>query len=137
MEKAVGGLSGKRIALLGLTFKPGTDDLRHSPALRLFNLLADGGADVVGFDPLLPPSAWPSGGPPRAGTAGDAFFGADAAVIATACPEFRALDWTALAACMRAPIIVDGRNALRGLTLPEGVIYLPVGRLVGNRGDGH
>ena len=110
---AVGGLAGKRIALLGLAFKADTDDVRSSPALRLAARLLAEGADLRAHDPaagenarrVLPDLV-------VVPTAEEALQGADAAVIATEWPIYRDLDWAALYATMRRPLIIDGRRLL-------------------------
>jgi UDPglucose 6-dehydrogenase/GDP-mannose 6-dehydrogenase len=129
-ERSIGGLSGRKVALLGLTFKPGTDDLRDSPALSILKLLLDAGSKVAAFDPLVDPQAR-AGIDPRAdvvGAAEDALKGADIAIIATAWPEFAALDWTEMSRTMARPVVVDGRNLLRKVTLPAEMKYFRVGR---------
>lgn len=124
---ALGGLAGRVIAVLGLAFKPGTDDVRDSPAVALIQGLLAAGASVQAYDPLV--RAVPAlGGQVALPPAPEAALaGADAVVIATACPEFRSLDWQACARAMRQRVILDGRNALRGVPLPEGVTYLRIG----------
>jgi UDPglucose 6-dehydrogenase len=111
--QAVGGLVGKRVALLGLAFKADTDDVRSSPALRLAARLLDEGADLRAHDPAAGDNAQkilrdlvvvP--------TAEEALEGADAAVIATEWPQYRELDWGALRQRMRRPFIIDGRRLL-------------------------
>jgi UDPglucose 6-dehydrogenase len=110
---AVDGLAGKRIAFLGLAFKADTDDVRSSPALRLAARLLGEGADLRAHDPaasdnarrLLPDLVVVS-------TVEEALQGADAAVIATEWPIYRDLDWAALRATMRRPLIIDGRRLL-------------------------
>jgi len=128
VERAVGGLNGRTIAVLGVAFKAGTDDLRESAALKVIEQLrARGAGEVRAYDPAVSPN--------RAGqveailtrTPMEAVVNADAVVIATAWPEFRELDWGALAQAMRAAIVVDGRNALSGVSLPPVVRYIKVG----------
>src|SRR5438132_986227 len=106
---ALGGLAGRVIAVLGLAFKPGTDDVRDSPAVALIHGLLAAGASVQAYDPLV--RAVPAlGGQVALRPAPEAALaGADAVVIATACPEFRTLDWQACARAMR----------LRGYGLPR------------------
>jgi len=123
-EDAIGSLQGSSIAVLGLAFKPGTDDLRESPALAIIEHLKRKGADVRAYDPLV--CAVP--GIRVCGSAIQAVTGADAAIIATAWPEFALLDWTALSAMMRRPVLIDGRNALRDATLSKTVECIPIGR---------
>jgi UDPglucose 6-dehydrogenase len=128
---AVDGLAGKRIALLGLAFKDDTDDVRSSPAVRLAARLLDGGADVRAHDPaagenarrVLPDLV-------VVPTVEEALRGADAAVIATEWPVYRDLDWAALHATMRRPLIIDGRRLLPYAQLRS------MGYLVERTGDG-
>jgi UDPglucose 6-dehydrogenase len=106
-----GSVRGKTVAVLGLTFKPNTDDMRESPALAIITGLQDAGAVVKAFDPegmqvarpLLPDVAFAS-------DAYDCAKGADALVIVTEWDAFRALDFAALKAAMATPILVDLRN---------------------------
>lgn len=120
-EQALGrSLAGCRVALLGLTFKAGTDDLRESPALRLAMLLAKRGATVVAYDPLATGTGVAMLAAQRveilpAASAAEACAGADAVFIATEWREFAELDWAAIAASMSGDLVVDGR----GLILPE------------------
>jgi UDPglucose 6-dehydrogenase len=112
---AVGGdIRGKKIAILGLTFKPNTDDMRDSPAIAIIQTLQDNGAQVVGYDPEGMENARKvienieyASGPYEA--AADA----DALVIVTEWNQFRALDFNRLKQAMRAPILVDLRNIYR------------------------
>jgi UDPglucose 6-dehydrogenase len=109
----VGGLAGRRLAMLGLAFKADTDDVRSSPALRLAARLLDGGVDVRAHDPAAGPNA--SRALPDlviVPTVEDALRGAEAVVIATEWPCYRDLDWAALKPLMSQPVIVDGRRLL-------------------------
>ena len=127
---AVGGLAGKTVALLGVAFKAGTDDLRSSPALGIWRALAQAGARVRAFDPLVSPEAASAAGLSGACTRSleEALDGADAALITMVEPAFRTADWARLTATMRQPVVIDGRNTLRGVTLPAAVRYYPIGR---------
>ena len=111
LERRLGPLRGKRIALLGLAFKPGTDDMREAPSLVLAGRLLSEGADVTAWDPVANGEAHLHG-VEIAKTALDALDGADAAVVVTEWPELRELDWAAAAERMRSTVIVDGRNLL-------------------------
>jgi UDPglucose 6-dehydrogenase len=131
VRDAVGGsLEGKRIAVLGLTFKPNTDDMRDAPSLPLIAALEEGGASVIAFDPVGHEQAEPL--LPSVEFAHDAYAaadGADALVIVTEWDEFRALDLSRLAASMRGKALVDLRNVYD----PEeaeraGLIHYGVGR---------
>jgi UDPglucose 6-dehydrogenase len=130
LERRLGSLRDKRIALLGLAFKPGTDDMREAPSLVLAGRLLSEGADVVAWDPVADGKAHLHG-VEIAATALDALEGADAAVVVTEWPELRDVDWAAGAQRMRNRVIVDGRNlldpeALRAL----GFAYEGIGRHV-------
>jgi UDPglucose 6-dehydrogenase len=128
LATTLGGLYGKRIAVLGLAFKPGTDDLRESPALALLRRLDARGADIVAHDPLpLARDHARRAGIAVSDSADDALAGADAAVLATAWPHYRTLDWSRLAAGMRHAVILDGRRALDGIDLPRTLRVLRVG----------
>ncbi len=130
LEDVLGGLRGRVIAVLGLAFKPGTDDVRASPALAMVDLLLAGGATVRAHDPVALDGARRllDGRVALCADPAAALAGADAALIATAWPQFARLDWPALAARMRRPVIVDGRNGLGRVKWPAGVIYRTVGR---------
>jgi UDPglucose 6-dehydrogenase len=120
LEKHLGSLLGKRIALLGLAFKPHTDDMREASSLVLASRLQGEGADVVAFDPVASERAGELlDSVEMASSAAAALEGADAAVIVTEWPEFADLDWAEAASRMARPLVVDGRNfldpdALRG-----------------------
>lgn len=129
-ENALGSLAGRTVAVLGLTFKPGTDDLRDSPALRVVELLQEAGAHVRSYDPMIASDG--------AGLAGDdgmevcasareALTGADAALITTGWEDFARLDWSEMASVMRMPIVVDGRRILDGAHGLDGVTLLKIG----------
>jgi UDPglucose 6-dehydrogenase len=130
IEEAVWNLEGKRIALFGLAFKPDTDDVRSSPALRIAERLLADGAEVVGYDPEAGPSAAAEvPGLTLAGSALEAAAGAHCVVLATEWAAFADLDLGALRAAMAHPVVVDGRN----LYDPEamraaGFWYYPTGR---------
>jgi UDPglucose 6-dehydrogenase/GDP-mannose 6-dehydrogenase len=129
LEKKLGKLQNKLVAVLGLTFKPGTDDLRESPAIRLIDALLEKGTKVRAFDPIAMPAA-KLALCDRIEFCKDAqslLKDADAAMIATAWPEFREWNWTELTKTMKTPILVDGRNLLSKTTLSEAIIYLPIG----------
>jgi UDPglucose 6-dehydrogenase len=107
-----GSLAKRRLALFGLTFKAGTDDLRDSPALAVAALLRQAGAELTAYDPGLPAAGL---GPdaPAISVADDPYSAAkdaDAVVILTEWPEFRTLDWPRLATLAGTPTLVDTRN---------------------------
>ncbi|MGA2512695.1 MAG: nucleotide sugar dehydrogenase [Candidatus Limnocylindrales bacterium] len=119
----------KRVAMLGLAFKAGTDDVRSSPALRVAELLIARGVEVVGYDPHAAQNA--AAALPAlhlAATAAEALRGAGLAVIGTDWPEFRQLDWRSLAPTMADPVVIDGRRLLDGPTMRQlGFRYEAVG----------
>jgi UDPglucose 6-dehydrogenase len=109
----LGSLAGRRIALLGLAFKPDTDDMREASSLVLAARLQGEGAEVVGYDPVVGEAAAEQlGAVELAGSAMAALDGADAAVLVTEWPEFAELDWRGAAQRMARPLLVDGRNFL-------------------------
>ena len=120
LEYAAGrSVEGMRVALLGLTFKAGTDDLRESPAIRLGQALAARGATVVAFDPVSLESGTamlarlaPDCTIEPASSALAACQGADAVVVATEWPEFGRLAWSEIAPSMNGSVIVDGRRVV-------------------------
>jgi UDPglucose 6-dehydrogenase len=127
---AVGNLRGKTIAILGLTFKPNTDDMREAPSVPLVTALQDFGARVRAYDPV--------GVEQARGVLTDVTFcdgpyscadGADAVVIVTEWEQFRALDLDRLKAVMASPVVVDLRNIYRAEEMVgRGFIYESVGR---------
>jgi UDPglucose 6-dehydrogenase len=113
LQKHLGSLAGRTIALLGLAFKPDTDDMREASSLVLAARLQGEGAQVRGYDPVAGASAnelLP--GVELAGSAEEALDGADAAVLVTEWSEFAELDWESLRDRMANPLVVDGRNFL-------------------------
>jgi UDPglucose 6-dehydrogenase len=130
LTKHLGSLVGKRIALLGLAFKPNTDDMREASSLVLSARLQGEGAEVVAYDPVATDAA--SGlltGTEFAGSAEEALEGADGAILVTEWPEFGELDWPALAEAMDNPILVDGRNFLDPEAIrAAGFVYESIGR---------
>jgi UDPglucose 6-dehydrogenase len=131
MEKALGGLSGKKIAVWGVAFKPRTDDIREAPALFVIEELIGKGAAVSVYDPkamdharaALPASVqWTK-------HSYDALEGADALLLATEWNEFREPDFAKMKAMMRRPLIFDGRNIYNPKTVKSfGFEYVGVGR---------
>jgi UDPglucose 6-dehydrogenase len=125
-----GSVRGKTVAVLGLTFKPNTDDMRESPALAVVQALQDAGAHVRAYDPQGMEQAKPL--LPQVEFAANAYAcaeGADALAIVTEWDAFRALDLTRIKGLMKAPVLVD----LRNIYPPEeavsrGFTYVSVGR---------
>jgi UDPglucose 6-dehydrogenase len=113
VDATVGGVAGRSIAVLGLAFKAGTDDIRYSPAVQLARWLLEHDAIVHAYDPAA------AGHASRAlpglivhETALEALAGAEAAVIATEWPEFKELDWAGARPLMAEPLVIDGRRLL-------------------------
>ncbi|HEY4915595.1 MAG TPA: UDP-glucose/GDP-mannose dehydrogenase family protein [Solirubrobacteraceae bacterium] len=130
LHKHLGGLAGKRVALLGLAFKPNTDDMREASSLVLSARLQADGASVVAFDPVAEEQA-------RALVRGISFAdsplgaveGADAVVLVTEWRECLELDWKLAAQAMSGALVVDGRNALDPATIrAAGLLYEGIGR---------
>jgi UDPglucose 6-dehydrogenase len=105
-----GSLSGKKIAVLGLTFKANTDDTRESPAIAVIEHLVKGGAKVVAYDPMV--TKYELTGLSLADSAAAAASGSDALVVLTEWPEFRAVDSAEILKAMTGNVVVDTRNVL-------------------------
>jgi UDPglucose 6-dehydrogenase len=125
-----GSLDGKTIAVLGLTFKPNTDDMREAPSLVIVPVLEAQGARVLTYDPHGMAEARKL--MPRLETAADPYAcieGADAMVILTEWDQFRALDLDRVKAGMRSPVVVDLRNIYQPADMADkGFTYVSVGR---------
>jgi UDPglucose 6-dehydrogenase len=131
LQKHLGPLVNKEIALLGVAFKPNTDDIREATSLVLAARLQSEGAHVRVYDPVALGNAEELlGGAAVCGSALEALDGADAAVLVTEWPEFRELDWAgAVRERMREPVVVDGRNFLdREALKAAGFTYEGIGR---------
>ncbi len=126
--RALPDLHERSIAILGLAFKPDTDDVRESPALDIVPLLAEQGAAVRIYDPIA--SELPVAGAARVADIWQALQGASAAVVVTEWQEFRELDWERVRQAMAGPaIIFDGRNCLDADAVrAAGLTYMAVGR---------
>jgi UDPglucose 6-dehydrogenase len=110
LHSHLGALRHRRIALLGLAFKPHTDDMREAPSLVLAGRLLAEGADVVAGDPIV--DGHDLHGVEIADTPEAAALGADAVVIVTEWPQLADVDWAAVGATMRTRVLIDGRNML-------------------------
>ena len=131
VSRAVGGdLNGMTVGVLGLAFKPNTDDMRDAPSIPLVKGLLDRGASVKAFDPVArEQAAKVFDGIEFAADAYSAANGADALVIVTEWDEFRALNLDKLAKVMRGKTLVDLRNVYDRADAEEaGLAYFPVGR---------
>jgi UDPglucose 6-dehydrogenase len=129
LRDALGGLEGKRIAVLGLSFKPNTDDIRKAPALDIIRQLQQEGAAVVAFDPQAMKLAAQE--LPDLSLSHDPYdlvFNADALLLATEWNEFKSLDFSRIKTQMRGNVILDGRNIWDEEELRQaGFNYLGIG----------
>ena len=125
-----GDVSGKTLAVLGLTFKPNTDDMRDSPSLVIVPRLIEAGATVRAFDPVgMDEAKALIDGPVWCSDAYDAMDGADAVAIITEWNEFRALDLSRARALLKQPIMVDLRNIYGPEQMRDaGFTYISIGR---------
>jgi len=130
IRDALWNMEGKRIALLGLSFKPGTDDVRFAPALSLARRLLEEGAQVVGYDPMGMANARQD--VPEIETASDSYDAAEGAhcvVLCTEWDEFLNLDLEKLGRLMAHPIMIDGRNVFDSDAMrAAGFAYYAAGR---------
>jgi UDPglucose 6-dehydrogenase len=130
LEKHLGSLVGRRIALLGLAFKPNTDDMREASSLVLAARLQGAGAEVSAYDPVAEERASRLlQSVDMAASPLEALEGADAAILVTEWPQFAELDWEDAASRMAQPILIDGRNYLDPARLRRaGFTYEGIGR---------
>jgi UDPglucose 6-dehydrogenase len=130
IRAAVGPLKGKSIGILGLTFKPNTDDLRDAPALDVARMLLEAGATVQAYDPVAMGLA--ADILPEVKMAQDPYQmanGVDALVVCTEWNEFKQLDLDQIRTAMKMPVIVDGRNIYNPAELAGlGFAYHGMGR---------
>lgn len=128
LDRQLAGLSGRRVAVLGLAFKPGTDDLRDAPAITIVEMLTEKGAIVRACDPMVDrvPAL------PDIEVFADPFEAireADAVLLVTEWPEFVELDFVKVAERMRGDVVIDGRNSFeRSAVEDAGLRYVGVGR---------
>jgi UDPglucose 6-dehydrogenase len=136
LSDLVGDLSGKTVGVLGLAFKPNTDDLREAPALEVSRRLIDAGAQVRAFDPVCMERAAVL--MPEVKMADDPYSmaaGCDAVIVCTEWNEFKQLDLVRLREAMRDPIVVDGRNIYEPAEMARlGFRYRGMGRGYGANG---
>jgi len=138
VKRALWTLKGKRVAVLGLAFKNGTDDIRESPAIAVVNALVKEGCSVTAYDPAAMPRAAEElpGSVKFAQDAYDTLPGADACLILTEWEDFAALDLGRVKKLLRYPIVIDGRNLFKPTQMEAaGMNYYSVGRpdVVGER----
>lgn len=125
-----GSVRGKKIGVLGLTFKPNTDDMRDSPSLQIIPALQEGGAEIAAFDPQGMDEAMElQSGIAWCGDAYEPLEGADALAIITEWNEFRALDLARVKSLMKRPLMVDLRNIYKPEDMEAaGFEYVSIGR---------
>ena len=120
LQRRFESLAGLRVAVLGLAFKPGTDDTRLSPALTLIELLHEAGASLTLYDPLVTADADPHFGPPArfASSLEEALAGQDAVLIVTRWDEFTSIPGL-IADHAQAPVVIDGRRMIQPDAVPS------------------
>ncbi|CCQ98757.1 UDP-glucose 6-dehydrogenase tuaD [[Clostridium] ultunense Esp] len=130
LKKIIGSFQGKTVAVFGISFKPGTDDLRESPSLHLIRRLLQKGASVAVHDPVARlPQELGDEGVKQYETPERAAEGADAIMINTDWPDYRRIDWKKIGEVMREPVLFDGRNMFdKGLIIEAGFQYRGIGR---------
>ncbi len=135
LQKHLGSLVGRRVALLGLAFKPNTDDMREASSLVLAARLHADGAAVCAYDPIAEEEARKLlVGVEFAGSALDALDAADACVLVTEWPEFAQLDWREVRERMAGRLVVDGRNFIAPRDVQAaGLAYEGIGRVACRR----
>lgn len=126
-------LRGKKVAVLGLAFKPGTDDMRDAPSIKIVEQLVEAGAEVRAYDPVAVSAArnWlPNTNAVKLyDTMEPALLDADATIIVTEWQEVKQLDLTFLKETMRMPVVIDGRNCMNPALMQEsGILYRSIGR---------
>ncbi|HMQ31992.1 MAG TPA: UDP-glucose/GDP-mannose dehydrogenase family protein [Chloroflexaceae bacterium] len=130
VETLLGDLKGKTVGMLGLSFKPNTDDMREAPSMDIIKALEAGGARVKAYDPVAMENAGEM--MPEVtycATAYDVAKGADALLLVTEWNEFKQLNWEKIRGFMRQPIVVDGRNLYEPAEMAaRGFVYWGVGR---------
>jgi len=130
VKDELGTLNGKTIAVLGMTFKPGTDDMREAPSTVIVDRLLAEGARVVCWDPMAhTPETAPWSMVERAESVEQALSGAHAALLVTEWPQLREVDWQLAAGSMQSAVLFDGRNMLEPEQMADwGYTHLSVGR---------
>ena len=131
ISRALETVCGKQVGLLGLAFKPNTNSVASSASIRLARELMQRGAHVKAYDPIAMPDAQQelTGNVRYCDSAYSVAEGADALVLSTGWPEFRALDFDRIRRIIRRPVVVDTKNLLDGARMRAmGFEYLGVGR---------
>ena len=127
LHERLGSLRGKRIALLGLAFKPHTDDMREAPSLVLAGRLIAEGAQVRAWDPVARPDGL--AGVQQVESVEEALEDADAAILVTEWPQLADVDWSTAGDTMRSALLIDGRNMLDPVSMRSaGWAYEGIGR---------
>lgn len=131
LKEQLGSLFGKRIAILGLAFKPMTDDIREAPSLAFSKLCLIAGAELVAYDPVV--RHYPLSQVKLMSTPYKAMIGCDAVVFLTEWDVFHKLDWEQISGRLNTPLILDGRNmfslhSMKEITVEYGLTYLSMGR---------
>ena len=123
-----GDIKGKRAAIWGLSYKPGTDDMREAPSLTLISQLLEAGCTVKGYDPVAMDEARQRLGDTieYASDIYDALKDADVLFHVTEWKEYRMPDWSKVRSLMRTPLLIDGRGVFNKTDL-EGITYLKIG----------
>lgn len=134
LKEALGDLSGKKVAVLGLAFKPNTDDVREAPAIDIINMLLNEGCEVRAYDPVAIGNA-KKVLPSEVKFSKDLFGaleGAQGAILSTEWEEFLNIDWRNISSIMDPPrLIIDGRNALQQKVIQKyGIKYIGIGRAI-------
>jgi UDPglucose 6-dehydrogenase len=139
LERKLGSLAGKRIGVLGLTYKAGTSTVRRSPALKIMDRLRQSGASCAGYDPKASDEELAELGQvfERAKDVRELAKDADALVLVTEWPEFREIPFAAVAKLMKRPLLVDSKNYLDPAGVAAaGIDYQGFGRSVANSAGG-
>jgi UDPglucose 6-dehydrogenase len=130
LRELLGTLHGKTVGVLGLAFKPNTDDMREAPAVEIIHLLRNEGTSIKAFDPVAVPRAKEI--VPEITYCDDAYEvaeGSDALVVVTDWNEFKHLDMGRIKASMAEPVLIDGRNIYEPGRMQElGFVYRGIGR---------
>ena len=131
LEQLFEKLRGVQVAVLGLAFKPNTDDMRDAPSIPIIQALLKQGVKVTAHDPIAMEAAELIFGEKitYADSPEAALDGAEAVLILTEWNDYIGLDWAAAKARVKTPIVIDGRNCLEPATLRElGYVYQSIGR---------
>ena len=129
-KKKLGALKGKRIALLGLSFKPNTDDMREAPSIKIISHLIESGANVIGYDPRAIENAKKVIGDKilYANSIDDCLENAECAILVTEWEEFKKLKPSDFIKKMKTPILIDGRRIYDPKIFGEKLTYIGVGK---------